>query len=180
MRHSSRTAPSKAAVIGKIGVSVVIGNGISSDGAATSRGTAPSVGVFIVGGRNHAAIRTFERTAWGLFTGASPGSARRSCVAGEKSHPRTVRTTSTVNGGVSRSGLTSSTAPCGDRDLDKYLTATYGLNWYRRHRATLILRRAKLPEDDASEDEDGNAHPGQSQHSRILATEGVAELLKLW
>ena len=37
-----------------------------------------------------------------------------------------------------------------------------------------------MPEDDASEDEDGNAHPGQSQHSRILATEGVAELLKLW
>jgi len=32
-----------------------------------------------------------------------------------------------------------------------------------------------LPEDDASEDEDGNAHPGQSQHSRILATEGVAD-----
>ena len=58
----------------------------------------------------------------------------------------------------------------GDCGLEKYLTATHCLKCCGQHRAALILWRVKLPEDDASKGEGGNARPGQSQHSYILTT----------
>src|SRR5581483_7712728 len=88
---------------------VEAGNATSGEGAATSFGDSPNVGVFNVGGRNTAATSTLDRNRF--RSRGAPGVSAVSSSAGVNRQPRTAETTPASNGGVARSSRTSDTLP---------------------------------------------------------------------